>query len=91
MKIGGGLVFLSRPFHVTGVCEGKKGNIGAFGLFTSLSLFLILHEGVQSGSIYMLARVSSAIISSDEIYIFFILYFLFFKIYQVNTKLKKIN
>ncbi len=77
MKIGGGLVFLFRPFHVIGVCEGKKGNIGGFGLFTSLSLFLILHEGVQSGSIYMLARVSSAIISSDEIYIF-LFYFIFF-------------
>lgn len=75
MKIGGGLVFLFRPFHVIGVCEGKKRKYRGFGLFTSLSLFLILHEGVQSGSIYMLARVPSAIISSDEIY----------------TKLKEIN
>lgn len=71
MIIGGRLAFLFRPFHVMGVCEGKKQISAFWTVGFSFSFSYTLGEGVQPGSIYKLARVPSAIISSDEVYFYF--------------------
>lgn len=55
--------FFPGPFHLVGVCEGEKENIGASDFAASLSLFLTLICTVQYMiRAFMLAQAPSAII-----------------------------